>query len=684
MADYGRNGVNSLGYLGVRATTPPQMLVKDRAPESTDVIGYALGTIWWHVHKDDPEASVSWILASSYDVVGGSNVPNTAVWVRVAHGGDIDLPIHSVALGTGVPGLTSTGPGTLGLPLVANGALIDPAFGIAGPNGGGTGLSDPLAHNILIGQGDFLPMTLAAPNATIGQPLVSTGAASDPEFGTASVSGGGTGLDQIDQYAVLCGGITDEGPLQTVSGTGTATQVLTSNGIGFLPTWQDSAGGTGVGGPIAVQVFTTPGAATYTPTVGMGSCIVEILGGGGGGGGTDTVTGQGNTGGSGGASGYSRRLFTSATIGASQGLVIGAGGAGGAIGNNPGVTGGNSTFGAFLTANGGVGGAAGSVGNSPRTGGAGGTATGGDINIDGQYGYYGGANTGGSPEFYASNAGGSAMYGAGGFGTDGGQVTGANATGYGSGGAGGINYTSGGPIGGAAGGDGSDGIVIITEYGPYGVLPPINPISISVTVYDTPGAGTFTPNPSMFQCQVEVLGGGGAGGGTTGTSACAGGGGGASGYSKKLFDSATIGAGQDFFVGSGGTGIAASTGNPGTSSTFGTVPIITCTGGSGGQVGSNNGANGNGGAGGTATGGDLNLPGQRGTSGVATIAALGGQGGSTIYGGGGNGASGSALSSPSAGVGYGSGGGAIAGASGSIAAAANGASGVIIITEYIQ
>jgi len=49
---------------------------------------------------------------------------------------------------------------------------------------------------------------------------------------------GGTGDTSFTAYAVITGGTTATGALQTVSGVGSANQVLTSNGAGQLPTWQ--------------------------------------------------------------------------------------------------------------------------------------------------------------------------------------------------------------------------------------------------------------------------------------------------------------------------------------------------------------------------------------------------------------------------------------------------------------
>lgn len=50
---------------------------------------------------------------------------------------------------------------------------------------------------------------------------------------------GGTGLTSATAYAVLLGGTTSTGAFQSVASVGTAAQVLTSNGAGTKPTFQD-------------------------------------------------------------------------------------------------------------------------------------------------------------------------------------------------------------------------------------------------------------------------------------------------------------------------------------------------------------------------------------------------------------------------------------------------------------
>jgi len=52
------------------------------------------------------------------------------------------------------------------------------------------------------------------------------------------VSSGGTGRATATAYAVVCGGTTATGALQSVASVGTTGQVLTSNGVGALPTMQ--------------------------------------------------------------------------------------------------------------------------------------------------------------------------------------------------------------------------------------------------------------------------------------------------------------------------------------------------------------------------------------------------------------------------------------------------------------
>jgi hypothetical protein len=66
---------------------------------------------------------------------------------------------------------------------------------------------------------------------------------------------GGTGRTSATAYAVVCGGTTSTGEQQSVASVGTAGQVLTSNGAGALPTFQDvSAGARNLWIPAAAMI----------------------------------------------------------------------------------------------------------------------------------------------------------------------------------------------------------------------------------------------------------------------------------------------------------------------------------------------------------------------------------------------------------------------------------------------
>lgn len=58
-----------------------------------------------------------------------------------------------------------------------------------------------------------------------------------------AVADGGTGVSSLTAYAVMCGGTTGTGAVQSIASVGTSGQVLTSNGAGALPTFQAAAAG---------------------------------------------------------------------------------------------------------------------------------------------------------------------------------------------------------------------------------------------------------------------------------------------------------------------------------------------------------------------------------------------------------------------------------------------------------
>lgn len=214
---------------------------------------------------------------------------------------------------------------------------------------------------------------------------------------------------------------------------------------------------------VVVRVFTV-GTSTYTPTVGMQFCIVEMVGGGGGGGGVSASTAGGdNSGGGGGAGAYVRSRLTAAQVGGGLAYTVGAKGTGGASGANDGNPGSDTTLGTtIVVAKGGAGGTAGS-GTSSGGGGAGGLASSctGDF---AQNGMQGGMGIGGTITTInlLRAAGGNSYFGPGArmnVGAANGSA--AVAGSYGGGGGGGSDSNAGGA---RSGGDGMDGVMIITEF----------------------------------------------------------------------------------------------------------------------------------------------------------------------------------------------------------------------------
>lgn len=80
---------------------------------------------------------------------------------------------------------------------------------------------------------------------------------------TVTVPGGGTGLTSATAYAVLCGGTTSTGNFQSIASVGTSTQILTSNGAGALPTFQNAPSG---GGFVLVTTATASSSASIAFT----------------------------------------------------------------------------------------------------------------------------------------------------------------------------------------------------------------------------------------------------------------------------------------------------------------------------------------------------------------------------------------------------------------------------------
>ena len=182
----------------------------------------------------------------------------------------------------------------------------------------------------------------------------------------------------------------------------------------------------GVSGNVTLTMIS--GLQTWTKPTGCRKVLVKLVGGGGG-------TSSSSTQGTGSGGGYSEKFINVESISTVDVRVGGAGRFVTADTN----TGGNSSFGIYLSASGGAGGAS----STPAAPGAG---SNGDINISGGLGFNSGTS------FY----GGGSQLGRGGFS---GSVTSISANGYG---AGGSYYDDG--AGSVLSAAGTPGIVIVTEY----------------------------------------------------------------------------------------------------------------------------------------------------------------------------------------------------------------------------
>jgi hypothetical protein len=500
-------------------------------------------------------------------------------------------------------------------------------------------------------------------------------------------------------------------------------------GQGFIDDQLHGGGGVILG----KQIFSTPGGFTYYPTPGMECGICEVVAGGGGGGGASAGASEFMAGGGGGGGGYARKYFTAADIGGAVGGAVGAGGTG-SVGGGTGGTGGTSNLHTLCSATGGQGGFDATLGNIPQ-GGAGGSGTVGDCLADGGAGGSGFYHVGLTTNIYARpGSGGNSVLGGGGQGCTANNGGGSAGGRYGGGAGGSASYNGAGLAGGSSG---ASGVVIITEFagrgapgrdgetgaqGPIGPPGPAGAGTGDVLVSGTPAAGqlaqwtdtshiqgvsaasvigstaitnvvvqtftasgTYTPNGMKF-CIIECIGGG-AGGGFASAGPndfFTGGGGGSGGYSRSRCTAAQIGASKPVTIGAGGPG-----GNPGGNGGVTSVgSLCIANGGFGGDTGYS-GAIPGGGDGAIPGTGDIAAAGAPGNSGFYSSGAAlttavyvrAGEGGSSIFGGGGKAAA--VQGNGNNGRAYGAGGSGGSGYAGVSGTGGNGSSGVVIITEYI-
>lgn len=164
--------------------------------------------------------------------------------------------------------------------------------------------------------------------------------------GILPVANGGTGASSLTANNVLLGNGTSA--VQFVA-PGTSGNILTSNGT----TWASAAPAAGGGKAADQQVFTSSG--TWTKPSGFSAKAYAFIQAWGAGGGA-ARQGVANTAAGGGGGGYSERWILLSSLGATETVTIGAGGAGRSGSTGNGSAGGNTTFGSLVTAYGGGGG----------------------------------------------------------------------------------------------------------------------------------------------------------------------------------------------------------------------------------------------------------------------------------------------------------------------------------------
>lgn len=283
-----------------------------------------------------------------------------------------------------------------------------------------------------------IAITLPAAAAANGKPVPFRFVRTDSSANTVSIA-----LHAAD--TLLAGG---SGPLSLPVGGEVA---VGSDGVSewIMP---------GSGRLLGIQVFATAGTATYTPTPGTRSVVVEAVGGGGAGGGSQVTDSSHYSVGSGGAAGsWGIGRYTSGFAGVT--VTVGAGGSGAA--GAGGGSGSASSFGSLLTGPGAGGGQTSlpipiSSAGLSNQGAPGAAGSGGIMGSSGQPGPCG-ITLGTGP---LSGQGAPSRYGAGGANTGGG--IGAGAVGQGAGGSGAASGIS--QATALAGGAGAPGIVIVWEY----------------------------------------------------------------------------------------------------------------------------------------------------------------------------------------------------------------------------
>lgn len=313
--------------------------------------------------------------------------------------------------------------------------------------------------------GGLSSATAASTYAPLANPTF-TGTVTIP---TIAASGGAINGTSIGGTTASTGAFSTLSASSMVSGAGFSTYLASPPAIGGtapasgkFTTLQSTSTVTGIG-LIGVQVFTASG--TYTPDAQTQAIIVEDQAQGGGGGGcASTTSSQNCIAQSGGAGSYAKVYYSSGIT--TETVTITNSGAGGAAGDNPGTSGGTSSFGSLVSCPGGNFGAGGAAftdttftisagsGRSSACTISGGTTISTSTGFTSSWGV-----SLGTLATQITAVGANSLFGSGG-GAATGDNAGVNAAGYGAGGSGGASSNGTSQIG----GNPSGGLIIVYEY----------------------------------------------------------------------------------------------------------------------------------------------------------------------------------------------------------------------------
>lgn len=216
--------------------------------------GFGLRSLYYKARNNDAAASGIVRLGNNGDAISFRNAANSA---------DLSLLVNSSDQLTfnGVP-ISGSGVFTASRAVVTDGSGNLTSSSVTSTEVG-----------YLSGVTSALQTQLNTKVDTAGTALSKTGTTLNVT--TVPVANGGTNAASFTAYSVLCGGTTSTGTLQSVASVGSSGQVLTSNGAGVLPTFQNVAGTGTVNSGTANQLAYYPSSTNAVSSL-AGVTVTEV------------------------------------------------------------------------------------------------------------------------------------------------------------------------------------------------------------------------------------------------------------------------------------------------------------------------------------------------------------------------------------------------------------------------